>query len=220
MKVCTDACLFGAFINLEPNSSVLDIGSGTGLLSLMLAQRFEQATFTGVEIDQDACTQAAQNVANSAYFARIQMVHAKIQDFNYPARFDTIISNPPFFQEDLKSPTEKKNQAHHAVTLNFEDLLSSIERLLKETGNFFILLPTNEAAVFQQYAARNGWYLLQNLTVRNSSIHKPFRQIMKFSRFKMTTNLLEDNVLDIYESKSRAYTHVFKKLLEPYYLQF
>lgn len=220
MKVCTDACIFGAFIQLGEAKKVLDIGSGTGLLPLMLAQRFDQVHFTGVEIDKDAFTQSVQNSNDSIYSERINIVNGSIQIYKPIEQFDVIVTNPPFYQEDLKSPTYKRSQAHHAVTLNFEDVLQSIDRLLTKNGYFYILLPEQESLVFKSIGKNNGWFLSQELLIRNDEFKKPFRRIMVFSRLENERTLLNPNVLDIYYPESRNYTENFRLLLNPYYLQF
>lgn len=220
MKVCTDACIFGAYIDLKGAEAVLDIGSGTGLLTLMLAQRYNQTLITGVEIDEGAFQQSVQNINESSFSDNINLVNCKIQEFKASNQFDVIISNPPFYQQYLQSGKIKKNQAHHAVSLNFEDLLSSITRLLKLEGIFYVLLPEQESTVFKSLCENKGWFLSQELCINNDANKKPFRRIMAFSRIINDNKMLNYKVLNIYNTDSRSYTESFKTLLNPYYLQF
>ena len=157
MKVCTDACTLGAWADLENASRILDIGTGTGLLALMAAQRNPSADIDAVELDADAFSQAADNVRKSAFSSRIRVVHSSIQGFESDLTYDCIITNPPFFQSDLRSPDTAKNLAHHAASLSFDQLLFAIDRLLTDSGSCHILLPADEAVVFSQKAEGLGW---------------------------------------------------------------
>jgi tRNA1Val (adenine37-N6)-methyltransferase len=142
MKVCTDSCLFGSLIDSENIKNALDIGCGTGLLSLMVAQKNLKIQITALEIDQNAVFDAAENIHESPFLNQITLHHQTVQDFAKKSneKFDLIFCNPPFFQNNLKSDKIEKNIAHHAETLTFDDLAESIDVLLEEKGSAWILL--------------------------------------------------------------------------------
>src|SRR5688572_6302630 len=145
MKVCTDACIFGAWIaNIISNAksgilNCLDIGAGTGLLSLMIAQK-TSALIDAIEIEAYAFEQAKENFSNSPWNQRLRIFYSDVKHFNSPLKYDFIISNPPFYQNDLTSPLKTKNVAKHSTDLNLDELLGVIKNLLNKSGSFAILL--------------------------------------------------------------------------------
>jgi len=145
MKVTTDGCLFGS---LSPTLSegegvlkVLDIGTGTGLLALMFAQKNQNAFIDAIEIDKDAFEQAAENITASPWADRINIIHADARNYSFPQQYDIIISNPPFYENELKADDKKKNVAHHSDELSLAKLLIVIKNNLSPSGTFFLLLP-------------------------------------------------------------------------------
>ena len=153
MKVCTDACVFGAFVAeyLAPQklNNCLDIGTGTGLLSLMLAQKNDMSIDT-VEINAEAYLQAKENIENSIYKNKISIHNQNILEFDNKEKYDFIITNPPFYEGDLMSSQQNKNQAKHNESLTLPKLLQSIIRLLKDNGEFAVLLPFHRIIEFEQ----------------------------------------------------------------------
>ena len=220
MKVCTDACVFGAWADVENADNILDIGTGTGLLALMAGQRNAEAKIDAVELDQNAFSQALENVAKSPFFNRIDVINSAIQDFNPGKKYDCIITNPPFFQSDLLSPRAQKNQAHHAVSLSFDELLLSIDRLLSDQGKCNILLPVDEAQIFMAKALSLGWIMVKKLTLYHDKNKRPFRQLMTFKRDYLSENQTIDEDLFIYGEDSKVYDPNFKQLLKDFYLIF
>ncbi|HVX49663.1 MAG TPA: methyltransferase [Chitinophagaceae bacterium] len=227
MKVCTDACLFGAiaagFIAEKENIRVLDIGTGTGLLSLMCAQKNKTAIIEAVEIDAPAAQQASENFAASPWKERLTVQHISIQQLTKlspPANasinqpFNFIISNPPFFENDLKSQDNKRNLALHSSELNIEELLYAVKILLHETGNFGVLLPYHRAEYFQKLAAEKGFYLIKKTLVKQTSGHDYFRSILMFGRSPVNAIQDEIVIMDAYANYSPAFQH----LLQDYYL--
>jgi len=160
MKICTDACVFGGYIDISESKSILDIGTGTGLLSLMLAQRSDTKNpkITAVEIEKEAFLAAKGNFERSSYKGRLEIFNLSIQDFSKSfsqefsdkdnLRFDHIISNPPFFLHQSKTKNTSKNLALHSEALSFDDLLKSIDKLLSQNGKCDILLPAFEMDIF------------------------------------------------------------------------
>ena len=220
MKVCTDACVFGGWADVENDEHILDIGTGTGLLSLMTAQRNKNAKISTVEIEAEAFSQAKENIENSPFADRIEIYHSAIQDFSSLEKFDCIISNPPFFQSDLRSPDSKINQAHHSDSLTFRVLLSAVNRLLTETGKFNILLPIDESIIFQELAEKSGLVLIRKLTLFHQNGKKPFRSLMLFLRSETADNRLISDDLFIYEEDGKTYHPKFAELMKDFYLIF
>ncbi|WP_031525526.1 tRNA1(Val) (adenine(37)-N6)-methyltransferase [Dyadobacter crusticola] len=220
MKVCTDACVLGAWVDVGNADRILDIGTGTGLLSLMVAQRNTYAAIDAVEIEAEAFYQAGENVENSPFNGRITLFHAAVQDFTSEYLYDLIISNPPFFQSDLRSPAEKINQAHHAETLDFAALLESIERLLAQEGRFAVLLPVDEGIQFKKMAAEQKWQLTRELRLFHQQGKKAFRLLMEFRRAADEIQTTVAETLEIYQADGVSHHPAFRTLLKDFYLKF
>ena len=220
MKVCTDACTFGAWAELSDAKRILDIGTGTGLLALMAAQRNPVATIDAVEIEADAAQQAEGNFQASPFSNRIHLFQTAIQDFEPTERYDTILVNPPFYQNDLRSSEPKTNQAQHALSLTFDELLFAVTRLLKKDGTWHILLPLEEGKRLDFNAAGQGWIKQLELTLYHSSKHLPFRLMQSFSKNRERIEGLISDSLAVYEAESASHTLAFRQLLRDFYLKF
>ncbi len=217
MKVCTDACILGASTEVENVNRILDIGTGTGLLSLMLAQR-TNAQIDAVEIDEDAYQQAFMNVKVSEFAEKIEVHHQRIQDFESTENYDLIISNPPFYQQSLKSSDAKANKALHAVELSFDDLIDSVLRLLSIDGKFVVLLPPFEIEKLIRIAQKKGLYLSKKMSIRHDESKPVFRVIATFLTKKIYD--LEEKSLTIHNEDGKTYSNEFRDLLKDYYLIF
>nr|WP_225986681.1 methyltransferase [Rufibacter sp. LB8] len=217
MKVCTDSCVFGAYVPVAKAQRILDIGAGTGLLSLMVAQRAPHAKIKAVEIDAAAARQAQENVAQSPWPGRIEVLGTSLQEFaaTQPAPFDTIICNPPFFQASLKSPNAARNTAKHTGQLSFGEILAFADRFLSAEGQLHILLPPHEANVFRQEAALHGFYPHDILWLEASPGGKLLRAIHAYARAKTEPT---EHTLAVKEQDHKTYTQPFQELLKPYYL--
>jgi tRNA1Val (adenine37-N6)-methyltransferase len=217
MKVCTDACLFGAYIanvlQQQTILDVLDIGSGTGLLPLMLAQKNNAAIDT-VEIDDQAYEQAKENIAQSIYKQSITAFHCSINNFFPDHKYDCIISNPPFFEDDLRSDDKRRNAAKHDTSLTLVQLLNNIERLLHADGFFAVLLPYHRSNYFEEEAIKLNFHLTQKLLVKQTPKHHYFRAILIFFKNKTAANQSEL----IIKNEEGNYTDEFTNLLKDYYL--
>jgi tRNA1Val (adenine37-N6)-methyltransferase len=220
MKVCTDACVLGAWTNVDNADRILDVGTGTGLLSLMIAQRNTYAAIDAVEIEAEAFFQAGENVHKSPFKGRIQLYHEAIQDFESEHQYDLIVTNPPFFQSDLRSPAQKVNQAHHAETLDFSELLHAIKRLLKPEGRFSVLLPVEEGAQFKALANEQDWQLKREMTLFHKPDKKPLRTLIEFQNQSSPVQEVLTETLNIYEADGVTYDPKFRKLLKDFYLKF
>ena len=223
MKVTTDACILGAYTQMQGAKSMLDIGTGTGLLSLMLAQRSE-AKIDAIEIDESAYNQAVVNVNESIFKDKITMYNSSIQDFAFNlgvkglrlCLYDLIISNPPFFQNHLKSETSARNNSIHTDTLSFENLLEVVLRLLNPNGTFVVLLPLYESSLFEQLAISKALYPQKKLTIRHRKGSKILRIITTFGRIKK--EIINEEL--IIKNPDESYTSDFQGLLKDYYLAF
>lgn len=215
MKVTTDACILGAYSDVQNAKRILDIGTGTGLLSLMLAQR-SQAQIESVEIDEVSYNQAVENVEKSIFKGKIKLYHVDIQSFISENCYDLIISNPPFFQNHLKAEAQSRNNALHTDTLSFEDLLSSVIRLLSPTGTFVVLLPAYESSVLELMANELGIFASKKLNIHHREGSKILRIITTFG-FSKTETITEELII---KNSNESYTTDFQELMRDYYLIF
>ncbi|MFC5272038.1 tRNA1(Val) (adenine(37)-N6)-methyltransferase [Adhaeribacter terreus] len=217
MKVCTDSCVLGAWAEVEKATEILDIGTGTGLLSLMVAQR-SGAKITAVEIDEAAAEQARENFTGSSWKNRIVLEQKSLQAFGKENQqhFDEIVCNPPFFQASLKSPDAAKTIAKHTQELPFEDLLHFVKRFLTPEGIFYLLLPPSEAEVFRKLALNEKLFPVKELQLFTQPNGKHLRTIYAYSFQKKPA---EQQSL-IIRNPDQTYTAEFAALLRDYYLIF
>lgn len=217
MKVCTDSCLFGAAVDVSGATRMLDIGTGTGLLSLMVAQR-SGATIDAVEINPDAAAQAAENFANSPWQKRLHLHPVSLQEFaNYSQQtYDVILSNPPFFLASLKSGNAAKDSAKHTGDLFFEDILRFAGQHLAPGGKLYILLPPAEANHFASLAPAHQLYLAKTMEVFTYINGQCIRHIQTYSFSEHATPTISR--LHIREADKVTYTPEFTALLKEYYL--
>lgn len=195
MQVGTDAVALGGYLlklieNKESISKVLDIGTGCGVVALIAAQKFPNAEITAIDIDENSVMEASTNFENSRWHDRLKAEHISLQEFTkeYESNFDLIISNPPYFENSLKSGNQFKNIARHNDNLPFNVLALCVEKLLDADGKFVCILPTVEANRFIQIASVEG--LFCNHTVEmfsKSSDMEPKRKIMVFQNIKKVT---------------------------------
>jgi tRNA1Val (adenine37-N6)-methyltransferase len=217
MKVCTDACLFGALLPPNPlkgECHVLDIGTGTGLLSLMIAQKSNEVKIDAVEIDTQAAAQATGNIAASPWADRIHVFNEDILTYRSGEKYDCIISNPPFFEDDLQSADEAKNNAKHDTALNLLQLLQVVNGKLAKDGFFAVLLPYHRVRYFIAEAEKTGLHVSKQIFVKQTLKHKFFRGILFFSRKQTEPQLSEIIIRDTQHN----YTPEFAAALKDYYL--
>jgi len=216
MKVCTDACIFGAWFARKSLSAnrILDIGSGTGLLMLMLAQERE-SLIEGIEIDPNCFQQLKENISESKWSERLAAHRGDIKTFRSELKYDFIIGNPPFHENSLSSPSIETNLARHSAELNLDELIVSIDQHLSSTGSFGVLLPYYRAEYFEFLASVKKFHLAEKLSVKQSPNHKYFRSILHFSRSPQQHASIEDLTI---QNESREYTNDFVELLKDYYL--
>ncbi len=218
MKVCTDSCLFGAWAAdyLGKNKSIkriLDIGTGTGLLSLMLAQQCD-ANIDAVEIDNSSANEAKQNFLLSPWQERLHCYEEKIQDFSPNEKYDFIISNPPFYENDLLGKNKNRNVAHHNAGLTLGELIIAIKRLLNDEGSFAILLPYHRTKEVEKMAKEEDFFVQKQSFVKQTINHSFFRSINLFSKEKHSVVQSEICI----KNENNHYTKEFIFLLKEYYL--
>ena len=222
MKVTTDACLFGAWAAEEIKSqklkieTVLDIGTGTGLLALMVSQENPRMKIDAIEIDKEAAEQATINVASSPWKGQINIVQADVKGFPFEKEIDIIISNPPFYEKEIRSATGSKNVAHHSEDLTLKGLLAIIKDNLSKTGSFFLLLPYKRNEEIKKLFKDQQLRISNMILVRQSVKHEYFRIFIK-GRLNADKKETEFNELSIRDDKEQ-YTNEFVNLLKDYYL--
>jgi tRNA1Val (adenine37-N6)-methyltransferase len=231
MKVSTDACILGAYTaqnGFKQALNILDIGAGTGLLSLMLAQ-VTQAQITAIEIDRNAYVQAKENFEKSNWADRLQVFHLPIQEYNAGNQYDLLICNPPFFVNSLKSPKQEKTWARHTDSLPFADLLGCVEKLASEQATFTVLLPIKESQLFENEinARKNKFYISEKLFVQDNLSKLPHRVILvvrlvsKHVTLSQTTQDMitkQNEKILIIKGLTNQYTQDFINLMKDYYL--
>ena len=214
MKVSTDGILLGAWAYLKGANTLLDIGTGTGLLALMCKQRQPALSITAVEIDEAAYKQAQQNIASSPW-PNITVKHTTIQAFKQAAPFDVVISNPPYFNRSLKGLSDARNTARHTDGLSFDELIHAYMRLSHEHSCFNVILPTTEAGLFIELATQNGLYLNAHCQVKTIPSKAFSRSLMRFS---LINTLPELTSLCIKDEKNR-YSDDYIALCKAFYLK-
>ncbi len=219
MKVCTDGCLFGAWVadkmanDKKEFDTILDIGTGTGLLSLLLAQKLP-GKIDAIEIDELAAEQAAENMEASPWKNRLQVICGDARTVHLGRKYDLIVSNPPFFEKDLKSNDTKRNLALHSEALSLEELLAVITKLLLPEGKFAVLLPYHRKNFFTKIASEQGFFLEAEVLVKQTVEHEYFRAMLLFGqRFK------EPNNETMFIRNGIDYSSKFIDLLKDYYLK-
>lgn len=223
MKVTTDACLFGAWVSEElngkvgANNSIVDIGTGTGLLSLMLAQKLSDCNIKAIEIDRDAAAQATKNFQDSPWSRRIELIHADARNYEKTHQSNLIISNPPFYEKELRSHDPGKNQAHHDDALVMEDLIAIIKNHLHPLGSFFVLLPYKRKLEITRLLQQEELCIQKELLVKPSPAKDYFRILIKgthYNKIPCQTETLEMQI----QNENGQYSDAFIALLKDYYL--
>lgn len=213
MKVGTDGVLLGAWA--EGGRRILDIGTGTGIIALMMGQRFPDAAIDAIEIDHDACLQAADNIAATPFADRIRVHECPIQHFQPGMRYDAIVSNPPYFINSMKNPNKKRATARHTDTLSPRDLFMAAERLLDENGIFSIIIPTDCAEQFISESCFLGFYNCKRFDIKTTESKTPSRVLAAFTKNRHATyQRTEATLMQANGDKTEWY----RQLTEDFYL--
>jgi tRNA1Val (adenine37-N6)-methyltransferase len=227
MKVSTDALLLGAWTQLPAAGAILDIGTGSGILSLMLAQRCQQQSdfiIDAIELDASAAAVAAFNFQQSDWSQQIRLIKGDI--LTYPAsadhpsdrRYSLIVSNPPFFVESLKATDAKRNLARHTDSLSFAQLLQVAQSLLTPDGLLSLVLPSSTAEQFIRMAQQSGWVLRRQLSVQSKSERLPLRCLFTLQRGEDPSEFIQERL--IIHATDGQYSGDYKALLRDFYLKF
>jgi len=215
MKVGTDGVLLGAWFPLQEGCTVLDIGTGTGLVAIMAAQR-GAGRVTAVEVDPDAAVQARANAANSPWADRIDVVCSDIALFNAGFRYDRIVCNPPYFRDSLRSPHSGRNTARHNDSLSFETLSACASRLLADDGRLCLVLPRDAVETFSRCAAAQGLDMCHRTDVVTVPGKSPKRSLVEFGR---SCSGLETDVVSICGPDGKE-TSEYINLVRDFYLKY
>lgn len=220
MKVGTDGVLLGVLAPTIDSGRILDIGTGTGLVGIMLSQRCPQAMVTGVELDANAAKQAEENATSTGW--KIKIINKSIQDFSSQCeeKFDLIVSNPPYFINSLKAPEKNRNTARHTDELSYEELIESAEKLLSEEGKFSVIIPYSEEENFIGIANKRNLIAESSVRIIPKVGKDPKRSVITFCRCKNKINCnINVTELVIEKEERHCYSDEFKKLTADFYLK-
>jgi len=210
-RVGTDGVLLGALASVETFSNVLEVGTGTGLISLMLAQRNSFAQFLGIDINEEAANLTKINFENSPFSSRLKNIHQDFKNFTIEERFDLIVSNPPYFEE---SSSEKDKIARQTVELNFAQLITKSANLLSENGIFSVIIPVEVGEDFIEIAAENNLFLCRKINIKGILDSKVKRLILEFSLLEKS---LEESDFVI-EKSPRQYSDQYLELTKEFHI--
>jgi len=218
MKVSTEACILGSYCKHENPTNILDVGTGTGLLAMMLHQKYPQASVTALEIEENAFLQAETNVLENDFSEKIKILHQSVQEFAKMTseKFSLIISNPPFYKNHLLSENKNKNLALHQQTLSLQELALCIGTLLTSEGIAFVLLPPYQMQQFLAFCKIKNLFPSKILEIYHSPKHKLFRYIAAVG-FVSTELQIEKLYI---KNDDETYTEQFRELLGDFYLAF
>jgi tRNA1Val (adenine37-N6)-methyltransferase len=213
MKVGTDGVLLGSWVSSKTADSILDIGCGTGLIGLMLAQRNLKSNITGIEIDKIASQEAQLNIAISDWAKRIDIRHISLQKFNTKIKFDLIVSNPPFFAENKSQ--QRRDIARHTNNLSFEELIQNAVNLLSEQGIFSVILSKDSEANFSKIATLKKLYCNRACYIKGNKKSEVKRVMLEFSFFK--SKIITEHLT--IEKSRHQYTDEYTQLCKDFYLK-
>jgi tRNA1Val (adenine37-N6)-methyltransferase len=218
MKVGTDAVLLGAWVDVGNAKAILDIGTGCGVIALMMAQRSGVASrIDAVESHGASAMQAIENVNKSPWPAKVQVKPGSIQKFHSEVLYDLIISNPPYFNNSLLPPTQDRQVARHTETLTFDDLLAAVKRLLDPNGSFAVVLPVNEGNQFREQAAQYELSCHRSMAFYSRKEKQQERWLMEFS-FTGKRNEVSSETVALYEDGDQ-WTERYATLMREFYLR-
>lgn len=221
MKVGTDAVLLGAWVSVNQfPDSILDIGPGTGVISLMLAQRTDALTIDGVEVEDNAYEQCVENFEKSDWGDRLFCYHSSFEDFveelqDEDENYDLIVSNPPFYSDDFESENTARNKARFTSSLSFDDLITGAVKLLSSSGEFSVIIPFKEESEFIKIAKTNSLFINRMCRVRGSATSEIKRSLLAFS-FKESQIIEEELVIEV---SRHNYTKEYSNLTKDFYLK-
>ncbi|MES2616739.1 MAG: methyltransferase [Bacteroidota bacterium] len=213
LKVNTDGCLLGALANVNNPSHCLDIGTGTGVIALMLAQKFPSAKTTAIEINPTVFEQAVYNIQHSPFASNIECICSDVANYSPAASFDLIACNPPYFSNHLKGNDLTKNQALHNDELGQDTLANAITRLLSQNGLCWIIYPPREMELFESVLPAHDLHIAEKIRVENKPGHY-YRSIVTISKLPQTT---KEQTLIITTANGER-TEAFSAIMQDFYL--
>lgn len=213
LKVTTDACLLGALAVLKNAQNILDIGAGSGVITLMLAQNHLNANIKAIEIDSDVSEIAIQNIQNSKFNNQIEWIQNDFLKHVFNSSFDLIVCNPPYYSNYLKSEDVFKNRYIHNTSLDFNELLKKISFILEDKGQFWCILPFFEMQNFEVLAQNHGLFPQSIIQVFNKP-EKPFRKVVCFVQYHQQ---VKEKQLLLYHTNQQI-NEDFKQLMSDFYL--
>jgi tRNA1Val (adenine37-N6)-methyltransferase len=218
MKVGTDAVLLGAWVETNDAQNILDIGTGTGVIAIMMAQK-SSADIIAIDIDALACEQSKENILSSPWPNRIKVFNESLQLYTTAndVKFDLIVSNPPYFIDAYKSAEEARNQARHTDQLPFIDLVKCAIQLLNPAGRICLILPTKESLKFREIAAAHKLFLTKITHVKTTQYKDEKRQLLQF---ELINKKLIEETLVIEKEERHFYSNEYKELTKDFYLSF
>lgn len=218
MKIGTDGVVLGAWVSVKNNPfSILDIGAGTGIIALQLAQRSNAEMIDAIELDENAFEQCVDNFENSPWGDRLFCYHASLEEFveEMDEKYDLIISNPPFYSEDYKTENESRDMARFSDALPFDELIESASQLLSDEGIFAVIIPRKEEENFIKMASRVNLFPKRICRVRGTISSEEKRSLLEFS-FEKIPPKMESLVIEI---SRHNYTEEYKNLVQDFYLK-
>jgi tRNA1Val (adenine37-N6)-methyltransferase len=215
MKVGTDSVVLGAWVNVNNSRRTLDVGTGCGILALMLAQRNPDAVIDAVEVDDQCASQAMQNVERSPWRDRITIHHTAIQQYRPTGQYDLAISNPPFFNDSLEPPDARRLLSRHTIKLSYDELIKAFDRLLSPTGKFNVILPNAEESKFTAGATENNFHCTRKFAFRTRKEKPVARWLLEFSR---NHESLKEDELVLYD-KGQHWSRDYERLTSEFYLK-
>lgn len=219
MKVGTDGTLLGAWATLPPHAKkILDIGTGSGLIAIMAAQRHPTAKIMAIDIDKDCVMQATENAVASPWTERIEVIETPLQEYSPEEKFDVIISNPPYFADSMHSPDKQRTTARHTASLSFKELTDGVLRLLAEDGLFAVILPTTESELLLS-ASRGRLFTWRRCEVW-STPESGARRIMLELKREPPKDLAQKEKIIIEQGGRHVYSEEYKALTADFYLNF
>lgn len=217
MKVGTDGVLLGAWTDVSDSRTCLDIGTGSGLIALMLAQRTTDMTIDAIDIDSECVSQAEKNITSTPFRDRINVRHTDFRETQDEKRYDVIVSNPPFHKEDTGCPDDKRDKARHTTSLSFDELIKGAKDKLTDKGRFCVIIPADAATDFIGEAARHKLYLERRTDVKTTQRKLPKRVMLSFTRD--ASNQTQFSTL-IIKDKNNEYSSDYRLLTKDFYLGF
>ena len=218
MKIGTDGVLLGAWVSLKNNPFlILDIGAGTGIIALQLAQRSNAEIVDALEIDENAYEQCVDNFENSPWGDRLFCYHASLEEFveEIEDKYDLIISNPPFYSEDFKTTNESRDAARFNDSLPFDELIESASQLLSDEGIFVVIIPRKEEETFIKMASEVNLFPNRICRVRGTETSEEKRSMLEFS-FENISAKIENLTI---ETSRHNYTEAYQNLVKDFYLK-